>query len=71
MLLALLLGPILEELFSLGCLLPLLQQTTSTSLGVILTALFALFHQPTRAAFAIALCVCGPKPYFGIVANRN
>ena len=39
--------------------------------GVIPTALFELFHQPTRAAFATARCVCGLKPYFGIVANRK
>jgi hypothetical protein len=38
---------------------------------MILPALFALFHLSTRAASATALCVCGLKPYFGIVANRK
>lgn len=49
--LGLLLGPILEESLFRGCLLPLLAQTTSCGIAVILTAiLFALFHQPANLA---------------------
>src|SRR5208283_3595959 len=45
------LGPILEESFFRGCLLPLLAQTTGTICSVILTALlFALLHQPADLA---------------------
>jgi membrane protease YdiL (CAAX protease family) len=41
------LGPVLEESFFRGCLLPLLGQTSGNIVAVILTALlFALFHQP-------------------------
>ena len=59
-LLALLLGPILEESFFRGCLLPLLAQTTGNSLAVILTAfLFALFHQPPDAAHWVSFAATG------------
>jgi len=45
--LGLVLGPILEGSFSLGCLLPVLAHTVGKSLAVVLTALlFALFHSP-------------------------
>lgn len=43
-------GPILEESFFRGCLLPLLAQTTGKTSAIILTALvFALFHAPADA----------------------
>lgn len=54
------LGPILEESFFRGCLLPLIAQTTGNALGVILTALlFALFHQPADLAHWVAFTATG------------
>ena len=54
------LGPILEESFFRGCLLPLLAQTTSNLTAVLLTAfLFALFHQPTDLAHWVSFTVTG------------
>ena len=54
------LGPILEESFFRGCLLPLLAQTTGNVVAVILTAfLFALFHQPTDLAHWVSFTVTG------------
>src|ERR1700730_14521279 len=45
--LGLVLGPILEESFFRGCLLPVLAHTVGKSFAVVLTALlFALFHSP-------------------------
>jgi membrane protease YdiL (CAAX protease family) len=45
------LGPILEESFFRGCLLPLLAKTTGNVIAVVLTAfLFALLHQPNDLA---------------------
>ena len=58
--LAISLGPILEESFFRGCLLPLLAQTTGNAIAVILTAfLFALFHQPTDLAHWVSFTVTG------------
>ena len=58
--LAVSLGPILEESFFRGCLLPLLAQTTGNVVAVILTALlFALFHQPTDLAHWVSFTVTG------------
>ena len=56
----LLLGPVLEESFFRGCLLPLLTQTTGKGTGVILTAiLFALFHQPSNLAHWVSFTATG------------
>ena len=60
LLLALLLGPVLEESFFRGCLLPLLAQTTGKVVAVVLTAfLFALFHQPADLAHWVFLTATG------------
>ncbi|MGB8769086.1 MAG: CPBP family intramembrane glutamic endopeptidase [Candidatus Korobacteraceae bacterium] len=60
MLLALFLGPILEESFFRGCLLPLLAQTTGNILAVLLTAfLFALFHQPADLEHWVSFAATG------------
>ena len=49
--LGLVLGPILEESFFRGCLLPVLAHTVGKSFAVVLTALlFALFHGPANLA---------------------
>jgi len=49
--LGLVLGPILEESFFRGCLLPVLAHTVGKSFAVVLTALlFALFHSPANLA---------------------
>jgi membrane protease YdiL (CAAX protease family) len=54
------LGPILEESFFRGCLLPLLAQTTGNIVAVILTSfLFALLHQPTDLAHWVSFTVTG------------
>jgi len=54
------LGPILEESFFRGCLLPLLVQTTGSGIAVILTAiLFALFHQPANMAHWVSFTATG------------
>lgn len=54
------LGPMLEESFFRGCLLPLLAQTTGKLPAVILTAfLFALFHQPTDLAHWVSFTATG------------
>jgi len=60
LLLAVLLGPILEESFFRGCLLPLLAQTTGNLGAVILTAfLFALFHRPGNLAHWVSFTATG------------
>ena len=47
--LGLALGPILEESFFRGCLLPVLARSLGTTFAVVLTALvFALFHSPAN-----------------------
>ena len=49
MILGVVLGPILEESFFRGCLLPVLAGSLTNGLAVILTALvFALFHNPAN-----------------------
>jgi membrane protease YdiL (CAAX protease family) len=56
----LLLGPLLEESFFRGCLLPLLAQATGKGTAVILTAiLFALFHQPSNLAHWVSFTATG------------
>ena len=58
--LAVSLGPILEESFFRGCLMPLLAQTTGRIPAVILTALlFSLFHQPTDLAHWVSFTATG------------
>ena len=57
--LAVTLGPVAEESFFRGCLLPLVARTSSVPVAVILTALvFAFFHQPPTllqcACFAVS-----------------
>jgi membrane protease YdiL (CAAX protease family) len=58
--LAVSLGPILEESFFRGCLLPVFAQTTGNVVAVILTAvLFALLHQPTDLAHWVSFSATG------------
>jgi membrane protease YdiL (CAAX protease family) len=60
LLLALLLGPILEESLFRGCLLPVLAQTTGSGIAVIVTSmLFALFHQPANGAHWVSFTATG------------
>ena len=55
--LGLVLGPILEESFFRGLLLPVLAHTVSKSFAVVLTALlFALFHGPANLAHWASFC---------------
>jgi membrane protease YdiL (CAAX protease family) len=49
--LGLVLGPILEESFFRGCVLPVVAHTVGKNFAVVLTALlFALFHSPANLA---------------------
>jgi membrane protease YdiL (CAAX protease family) len=58
--LGLALGPILEESFFRGCLLPVLACAIGRILAVVLTALlFALFHSPTNLAHWISFTGTG------------
>jgi uncharacterized protein len=53
-------GPILEESFFRGFLLPLLAQTTGNVVAVVLTAfLFALLHQPNDLAHWVSFTATG------------
>jgi membrane protease YdiL (CAAX protease family) len=66
------LGPILEESFFRGCLLPLLAQTIGNISGVILTAfLFAFFHQPADLVHWISFTVTGVAYGCVRVASRS
>ena len=66
------LGPILEESFFRGCLLPLLAQTTGSGIAVILTAiLFALFHQPADLAHWVSFTATGIAYGWIRVASRS
>ena len=70
--LAVLLGPILEESFFRGCLLPLLAQTTGNLAAVILTAfLFAIFHQPADLAHWVSFAATGVAYGWIRVASRS
>ena len=70
--LGLLLGPILEESFFRGCLLPLLAQTTGSVPAVILTALlFALFHQPSNLAHWVSFTATGVAYGWIRIASRS
>jgi membrane protease YdiL (CAAX protease family) len=72
LLLALLLGPILEESFFRGCLLPLLAQNAGNILAVILCGfLFALFHQPPDLAHWISFTATGIAYGWIRVASRS
>jgi membrane protease YdiL (CAAX protease family) len=72
LLLALVLGPVLEESFFRGCLLPLLAQTTGSVSAVILTAfLFALFHQPADFAHWVSFTATGTAYGWIRVASRS
>jgi len=54
------LGPILEESFFRGCLLPVLAGSLTNGLAVILTALvFALFHNPANLAHWVSFSASG------------
>ena len=54
------LGPILEESFFRGCLLPVLAGSLTNSLAVILTALvFALFHNPSNLSHWVSFSGSG------------
>ena len=58
--LGLFVGPILEESFFCGCLLPLLAETTGSICSVILTALlFALLHQPADLVHWLSFTATG------------
>jgi len=60
MLLGVVFGPILEESFFRGCLLPVLAGSLSNSVAVILTALvFALFHHPANLAHWVSFSGSG------------
>jgi membrane protease YdiL (CAAX protease family) len=66
------LGPILEESFFRGCLLPLLAQTTGSGIAVILTAiLFALFHQPANLPHWVSFTATGVAYGWIRVASRS
>ena len=54
------LGPLLEESFFRGCLLPVLARTTGTIPAVLITAaVFALFHRPTNLVHWISFTATG------------
>ncbi|MGB8885914.1 MAG: CPBP family intramembrane glutamic endopeptidase [Candidatus Korobacteraceae bacterium] len=66
------LGPILEESFFRGCLLPLLAHSTGDIAAVILTALlFALFHQPADFAHWVAFTATGAAYGWIRVVSRS
>jgi membrane protease YdiL (CAAX protease family) len=53
-------GPILEESFFRGCLLPVLARSFTNGFAVLLTALvFALFHNPTNLAHCVSFSGSG------------
>jgi len=71
-LLGLVLGPVLEESFFRGCLLPVVAQTTCNVAAVILTAfLFALFHQPANLAHWVSFTAAGVAYGWIRVASRS
>ena len=72
LLLALFLGPILEESLFRGCLLPLVAQSTGNVIAVILTSLlFALLHQPTDMVHWISFTATGLAYGWIRVASRS
>ena len=53
-------GPVLEESFFRGCLLPLIERTVGSPAAVILTSfLFAFFHQPPTVLHCACFAVSG------------
>jgi membrane protease YdiL (CAAX protease family) len=70
--LGLVLGPILEESFFRGCLLPLLAQTVGNGAAVIITVfLFALFHGPADLAHWVSFTATGAAYGWLRVASRS
>jgi membrane protease YdiL (CAAX protease family) len=70
--LALVLGPLLEESLFRGCLLPVFAQTAGTIPAVIITAvLFALFHGPTNPVHWVSLTATGVAYGWMRVASRS
>jgi membrane protease YdiL (CAAX protease family) len=66
------LGPILEESFFRGCLLPLLTRNTGNIVAVILTAfLFAFLHQPTDLSHWVSFTASGVVYGWIRVASRS
>ena len=54
------LGPVVEESFFRGCLLPIIARNSGTPAAVILTAIvFAIFHQPPTLLHCACLAVSG------------
>jgi membrane protease YdiL (CAAX protease family) len=65
-------GPILEESFFRGCLLPLIERTSGPRAAVILTALlFAFFHQPPTVLHCACFAVSGIVYGWVRVASRS
>jgi len=70
--LGLILGPLLEESFFRGCLLPVVAQTTGTIPAVIIAAvLFALLHGPTNLAHLVSFTGTGIAYGWMRVASRS
>jgi len=70
--LGLVFGPILEESFFRGCLLPLLAQTIGNGAAVIITAfLFALFHGPANLAHLASFTATGVAYGWLRIASRS
>ena len=65
-------GPVLEESFFRGCLLPLVERTVGSPAAVILTALlFAFFHQPPTILHSACFTVSGIVYGWMRVASRS
>ena len=72
MILGVVLGPILEESFFRGCLLPVLAGSLTNSLAVILTALvFALFHNPSNLSHWVSFSGSGVAYGWIRMASRS
>jgi membrane protease YdiL (CAAX protease family) len=65
-------GPVVEESFFRGCLLPLIERTVGSPAAVILTSfLFAFFHQPPTLLHFACLAVSGVVYGWMRVASRS
>jgi membrane protease YdiL (CAAX protease family) len=72
MILEVVLGPILEESFFRGCLLPVLAGGLTNNLAVILTALiFALFHNPSNLSHWVSFGGSGVAYGWIRIASRS